>query len=91
MPRDSGRSVRTSDSKRSCSSPPPTSTAPTSVSSQSSPGRPFVSVSTHTYSAREMVTAAGSIEPPIGPRAPDSLGGCVQRGTYVPHLTFRAK
>ena len=51
IPRDSGRSVRTSESNVSCSSPPPTSTAPTSVSSQRSPARPLVSVSTARNSA----------------------------------------
>ena len=51
MPRDSGRSVRTSESNVSCSSPPPTSTAPTSVISQRSPPSPLVSVSTATNSA----------------------------------------
>src|SRR5918992_3046687 len=51
IPRDSGRSVRTTESNVSCSSPPPTRTAPTSVSSQRSPARPFVSVSTARNSA----------------------------------------
>jgi hypothetical protein len=51
MPRESGRSVRTSESNVSCSSPPPTSTAPTSVSSQRSAASPFVSVSTARNSA----------------------------------------
>jgi hypothetical protein len=51
MPADSGEETPTSDDQRSCSSPPPTSTAPTSVSSQRSRARPFVSVSTATNSA----------------------------------------
>ena len=51
IPRESGRSVRTSESNVSCSSPPPTSTAPTSVSSQRSEASPLVSVSTATNSA----------------------------------------
>ncbi len=46
IPRCSGRSVRVSESQVSCSSPPPTSTAPTSVISHRSPLRPLVSVST---------------------------------------------
>ena len=41
----------TSELHSSCSSPPPTSTAPTSVSSQRSPARPLVSVSRATNSA----------------------------------------
>ena len=56
MPRPSGTVTPTSDCHSSCSSPPPTSTAPTSVSSQRSPGSPFVSVST----ARNSVEARGS-------------------------------
>src|SRR3954447_19307288 len=51
IPRCSGMCGRTSDDQLSCSSPPPTSTAPTSVSSQSPPARPFVSTSTARYSA----------------------------------------
>ena len=51
MPRPSGRLQRTSEDQRSCSSPPPTSTAPTSVISQASPPRPLVSVSTTRNSA----------------------------------------
>src|SRR4051812_33784785 len=51
MPRDSGARTGTSVSHRSCSSPPPTSTAPISVSSQRSPPRPLVSVSTTRNSA----------------------------------------
>ena len=45
IPRPSGFATPTSESHSSCSSPPPTSTAPTSVSSQRSPARPLVSVS----------------------------------------------
>ena len=55
MPADSGAETPTSESQRSCSSPPPTSTAPTSVSSQRSRANPFVSVST----ARNSVVAIG--------------------------------
>src|SRR3954466_10208284 len=62
MPRDSGCSTRTSDSKLSCSSPPPTSTAPTSVSSQSSPARPFVSTSM----ARNSALSRGLSRTPMG-------------------------
>ena len=51
IPGPSGARTATSDSKRSCSSPPPTSTAPTSVSSQSSPAQPLVSTSTARNSA----------------------------------------
>ena len=51
IPRDSGRSTDTSDSHSSWHSPPPTTTAPTSVSSQRSLARPLVSVSTARYSA----------------------------------------
>src|ERR1700729_1498927 len=51
MPRPSGRLQRTNDDHRSCSSPPPTNTAPTSVSSQASPPSPLVSVSTTRNSA----------------------------------------
>ena len=51
IPRRSGALVRHSELQRSCSSPPPTSTAPTSVSSQASPARPLVSVSTTRNSA----------------------------------------
>src|SRR3954447_23717825 len=51
MPRPNGSETPTSELQRSCSSPPPTSTAPTSVSSQRSFGCPFVSVSTATNSA----------------------------------------
>gem|GEM_PF-4771402 len=45
------REAATSVSQRSCSSPPPTSTAPTSVSSQAAPDSPLVSVSTTRNSA----------------------------------------
>lgn len=55
MPRDRGARVDTSDSQRSCSSPPPTRTAPASVSSQAAPLRPLVSVST----ARNSAVASG--------------------------------
>src|SRR3954454_24059208 len=51
MPRCSGICGRTSDDQLWCSSPPPTSTSPTSVSSQAAPARPFVSTSTAMYSA----------------------------------------
>ena len=51
IPRESGRSTWTSESKVSCSSPPPTRTAPTSVISQRSPPYPLVSVSSATNSA----------------------------------------
>ena len=51
IPRPSGALTASSVSQRSCSSPPPTSTAPISVTSQSSPDRPLVSVSTTRYSA----------------------------------------
>ena len=56
MPRESGAETPTSEDQRSCSSPPPTSTAPTSVSSQRSRARPFVSVST----ARNSAVASGA-------------------------------
>ena len=55
IPRESGARTVSSVSQRSCSSPPPTSTAPTSVSSQASPASPFVSVST----TRNSVVATG--------------------------------
>ena len=51
IPRCNGALVRHSELQRSCSSPPPTSTAPTSVISQASPARPLVSVSTTRNSA----------------------------------------
>ena len=55
IPRPSGIETPTSELQRSCSSPPPTSTAPTSVSSQRSRASPFVSVST----ARNSAEASG--------------------------------
>ena len=55
IPRPSGIDTPTSELQRSCSSPPPTSTAPTSVSSQRSRASPFVSVST----ARNSAEASG--------------------------------
>lgn len=51
IPRRSGALVRHNELQRSCSSPPPTSTAPTSVISHASPPSPFVSVSTTRNSA----------------------------------------
>ena len=63
IPRESGRSGRTSESKVSCSSPPPTSTAPTSVSSHRSPPRPLVSVSSATNSAPATGCSSSSTEP----------------------------
>jgi hypothetical protein len=62
MPRDSGAATPTSELHSSCSSPPPTSTAPTSVSSQRSPGSPFVSVSTARNSAE--ARGSSSTDPP---------------------------
>src|SRR4051794_8778340 len=51
VPRRSGICGGTSEDHWSQSSPPPTRTTPTSVSSQAAPDRPFVSTSTATYSA----------------------------------------
>ena len=71
-PRRSGALVRHSELQRSCSSPPPTSTAPTSVSSQSAPPRPLVSVSITMNSAVAMAAASSSISAVIRP-APDGV------------------
>ena len=62
IPRPSGIETPTSELQRSCSSPPPTSTAPTSVSSQRSRASPFVSVST----ARNSADASGCGEQGLG-------------------------
>ena len=77
MPFESGRRVATSVSQRSCSSPPPTRTAPTSVSSHASPASPFVSVSTTRNSAVRS-GVAGSIHHGLRAR-PDGV-----------HATLRA-
>ena len=61
MPRPSGLATPTSESHSSCSSPPPTSTVPTSVSSQRSPAKPFVSVSSATNSV--VANACSSMDP----------------------------
>ena len=78
MPRDSGRSGRTSESKVSCSSPPPTSTAPTSVSSHSSPPRPLVSVSSATNSA-PATGCSSSFTEPMQSTPADGWNGALQR------------
>ena len=61
IPRRSGALVRTSELQRSCSSPPPTSTAPISVTSQLSPLSPLVSVSTTMNSAVAIGACSSSI------------------------------
>ena len=78
MPRPSGSETPTSELQRSCSSPPPTSTAPTSVSSQRSFGCPFVSVSTARNSApasRLSRRAASGIGPRVIRLEPDGMNG----------------
>src|SRR4051812_4927725 len=69
IPRCRGIWGRTSDDQLSCSSPPPTSTTPTSVSSQAAPERPLVSTSTARYSASAVGVASrsrgGRCTPPL--------------------------
>ena len=79
MPRDSGCDTPTSELQRSCSSPPPTSTEPTSVSSQRSLPSPLVSVSTARNSAVSRGCAARSCmtDPSYAPR-PDAVHVRVQ-------------
>ncbi len=84
IPRCSGALVRHSELQRSCSSPPPTSTAPTSVISQASPARPLVSVSTTRNSAvvtgadSRSETAIGLLTPTVIRLDPDDMGAGLQ-------------
>src|ERR1035441_1680392 len=78
IPRRSGALGRTSELQRSCSSPPPTSTAPTSVISHASPPRPLVSVSTATNSIVARGAASNSI-PAVIRNGPDGVQTRLQR------------
>ena len=83
MPRPSGSETPTSELQRSCSSPPPTSTAPTSVSSQRSRGCPFVSVSTARNSAPasgESSSEASGIGRGVIRPPPDGMNGALHPG-----------
>src|SRR3954451_6647571 len=76
MPRERGRSTVTSDSQVSCTSPPPTSAVPTSVSSQRSPPRPLVSVSR----ARNSALASGCSIHGMQARGADGAHGVLRTG-----------
>ncbi len=82
MPRPSGRLQRTSDENRSCSSPPPTSTAPTSVSSHASPPRPLVSVSTTRNSAVAVACSSSVTRRVIRPASDGKQAGLQAAWTY---------
>ena len=84
IPRRSGALVRTSELQRSCSSPPPTSTAPTSVSSQPSPPRPLVSVST-------TMNSAVAIGAPADPLPRDTPGAGRRAGSLASTRTESAR
>ena len=84
MPRPSGLATPTSESHSSCSSPPPTSTAPTSVSSQRSPARPLVSVSRAMNSAE--ARGRSSMD-----RTASARDRTVQRRLRAPCTTVRGR
>ena len=79
IPRRSGALVRTSDDQRSWSSPPPTSTAPTSVISQASPARPFVSVST-TRNSAVAIGCSSRVKPRVIRPGPDGTNQPLHKG-----------
>ena len=72
MLRRSGALGRTSELQRSCSSPPPTSTVPTSITSHPSPPSPFVSVSRTRYS-QLAVGCSSRIKPRVIRPSPDGM------------------
>ena len=81
MPRDSGARTPTSVSQRSCSSPPPTSTAPTSVSSHASP-REAVGLGVDDEELRG--PQGDGRAPREGPRAPGRTASAVAPGFRGP-------
>jgi hypothetical protein len=84
IPADSGDETPTSDDQRSCSSPPPTRTAPTSVSSQRSRASPFVSVST----ARNSAVASGCVRRSAEARSVDMGQEVIRLGSDGTHAAL---